>query len=77
MRATATTYPRYVRQSNAKAHQDFYIQRLRNYFRHLIEATDWDEELIAQEKWVNKVCLGIAIFSALYFTPILLSSLMK
>ena len=77
MRATATTFPRYVRQSNAKAHQAFNMQRLRNYFRYMIEATDWDEELIAQEKWINKACLGIAILSALYFSPILLSSLLK
>ena len=77
MRATASTFPRYVRQSNAKAHQAFYMQRLRNYSRYLIEDTGWDEELIAQEKWINKACLGIAILSALYFAPILLSLLMK
>lgn len=74
MRATATTFPTYVRQSSTPAHRTFPRQTLRSRFRYLIEATDWDETLLAQEKWINRICVGIVILSALYFAPILLLS---
>jgi hypothetical protein len=78
MRATATTFPKYmVRQSSATAHRIYTGQNLRNRIRYFIEATDWDRKLMAQEKWINKICLGIIIFSVLYFVPVIVISFMK
>ena len=48
-----------------------------NKCRHFIESTDWDEDFIHQEKWINRICLVFVFLSALYFVPILLSPLMK
>ncbi len=38
-------------------------------FRYFIEKSDWDEVLYAQEEWIDKLCLGVIIVSALYFIP--------
>jgi hypothetical protein len=42
----------------------------------LIESTDWDEELLLQEKWINRICLTIIVLSAFYFIPVMLFSLL-
>ena len=77
MRATATTFPRYAGRSSATAYRTFSKQSLLKRARFLVEFTDWDKMLIAQEKWINKICLGIAILSALYFAPVIVLSLLK
>jgi hypothetical protein len=77
MRAATTTFSRYVKQSNTTAFMIFSMQRLRNRFRYLVEVTDWDEELIAQEKWINKICLVTVILSVLYFAPVIVSTFLK
>ena len=45
-------------------------------FQHFIETTDWEERHLCN-RWIDKTCLGGIVFSALYFTTILVSSLMK
>jgi hypothetical protein len=45
--------------------------------RFLVVSTDWDEEFLAQEKWINRTCLAIIIFSILYFAPIVISTLTR
>ena len=77
MRTATTTFPSYIKQSNTTAYMAFPRQHLRNRFRYLVEVTDWDEELIAQEKWINKICLVIVILSALYFVPVIVSAFLK
>jgi hypothetical protein len=46
-------------------------------FRHFITSTDWDSDLLHREKWIDRICLGLVVLSALYFVPVLVSSLLK
>jgi hypothetical protein len=45
--------------------------------RSFIESTDWDEKILNQEKWIDGLCLGLIILSLLYFTPVLIFTLLK
>lgn len=38
-------------------------------FRYFIEESDWDDVIFAQEEWINRMCIGVMIVAALYFTP--------
>jgi hypothetical protein len=38
-------------------------------FRDFIEESDWDDVILAQEEWINRMCIGVMIVAALYFTP--------
>lgn len=35
-------------------------------FRYFIEYTDWDEEIIAQDRWIDNMCVGVIIVASLY-----------
>ena len=41
-------------------------------FRRFIESTDWEKRYLCS-RWIDKVCLGGIVVSALYFVPRLLS----
>lgn len=42
-------------------------------FRHFIEHSDWDEEILAQEEWIDKMCIGVIIVASLYLVvPVLI-----
>jgi len=45
-------------------------------FQHFIETTDWEERYLCNH-WIDKICLGGIVVSTLYFTTILVSSLLK
>lgn len=38
-------------------------------FIYFIEHSDWDEAILAQEDWIDKMCIGVIIIASLYFTP--------
>jgi hypothetical protein len=38
-------------------------------FRHFIEHSDWDEVMVAQDEWIDKLCIGVIIVASLYFIP--------
>ncbi|MHB8909257.1 MAG: hypothetical protein ACYDAA_10315 [Syntrophales bacterium] len=38
-------------------------------FSHFVEHSDWDEVMLAQDEWIDKVCMGIIIVASLYFIP--------
>ncbi|MEE9913814.1 MAG: hypothetical protein K4571_19055 [Deltaproteobacteria bacterium] len=40
-------------------------------FRHLIEFTDWEEKVLAGEKWMNRIFLIFLVLSMLYLIPTL------
>ena len=41
-------------------------------FQYFIESTDWEERYLCNH-WVDKICLGGIVVSALYFTTNLVS----
>jgi len=67
MRAIATTYknnPELTRVTTIK------IMARRNAMtrlKYLVQSSDWDEKILACEKWLNKICLAFIGFSAVYF----------
>jgi hypothetical protein len=74
---TEATLSTIVTQPEATAHVKISRVGPLERCRHFIEATDWDENLLRREKWIDRICLGIAVLSALYFVPALLSIHLK
>jgi len=70
----ATNSSRWTR---AKSHRIYFRPSLRKRFCRFIETSAWDERLLSQEKWINRICLGYIIVSVLYFSPILILSVLK
>jgi hypothetical protein len=44
-------------------------------FRRFIEHSNWDEELLKYEKWVNASCMAVIAISVVFFFPVALSVL--
>jgi hypothetical protein len=44
-------------------------------FQHIIAITDWDEDLLKYEKWINQICWTVIAVSILFFTNVCLSAL--
>ena len=74
MMTEVATYERRLRKHGAW-HKTFtrpgYLQQL----RHFVEKSDWDEVILAQEEWINRMCIGVIIVAALYFVPPVLTIL--
>jgi hypothetical protein len=63
-----TTFSRHIREQNAR-HKPHTKPNFLWRFRYFIEHSEWDEVILAQEEWLNKMCIGIIIAAALYFIP--------
>ena len=77
MQSIATTFSRWIRRPEVAVSSSFSAGQLLRRHRYFIEATDWDEKILHQEKWMNRLCLGLVILSLLYFTPVLIFTLLK
>lgn len=70
MTGTVATATRCITESNA-------IQRVNptpgylTRWRSSLEHSDWDEMILDHEEWLDRICIGIVIASALYFLPVL------
>lgn len=42
-------------------------------FRRFIEGSNWDEELLKYEKWINVSCMVVIAVSVVFFFPVALS----
>lgn len=76
MRTTAVTTPSYLDHSRplmtgAISSRPGWVKR----FSRAVETSDWDEDLLRQEKWLNGVCLAVIALAVLYLGPILLANL--
>ena len=45
--------------------------------RYLVEKTDWDQDILKGEKWIDLCCWSIIGFSALYFGVVCIKILMR
>jgi hypothetical protein len=45
-------------------------------FQHFIESTDWEERYFCNH-WIDKMCLGGIVVSAIYFIRVLVHFLLK
>jgi len=41
------------------------------------EQADWSQRMLKIEKWANRFCIAIVALSVLYFTPIVISILLR
>ncbi|MBE0555690.1 MAG: hypothetical protein IH628_00525 [Proteobacteria bacterium] len=68
MTAEAVTYQRRMRRQGAW-HKAFTRENYLRRFRCFIEKSDWDDLIISQEEWINRMCIGVIIVAAFYFVP--------
>ncbi|MCX5826906.1 MAG: hypothetical protein NTV58_02755 [Deltaproteobacteria bacterium] len=45
--------------------------------KHLVEDTDWDQEILKEENWIDSFCWSILGLSALYFVVVCLTMLAR
>jgi hypothetical protein len=68
MTTEATTFLRHIRGQDA-GYKTFTKPNSLPRFRYFIEHSDWDEVILAQEEWIDKLCIGVIIVASLYFIP--------
>ncbi len=74
MTAEAATYHRRIERQDAW-HKAFTKPSYLRRFRYFVEKSDWDDVILAQEEWINRICIGVIIVAALYFIPPVLTIL--
>jgi len=42
-------------------------------FRRFIEGSNWDEDLLKYEKWIDAGCVAVITMSVVFFLPVALS----
>jgi len=42
-------------------------------FRRFIEHSNWDEDMLKYEKWIDVSCVAVIVASVVYFLPVALS----
>ena len=77
MRTTAATLPRYIGQPGATTLQALPRRSRFERCRRLAASTDWEERFLEQEAWINRICVAVVTMAGLYFTPVLIGSLLK
>jgi hypothetical protein len=64
----ATTFSKHIRGEGA-GYETFTNPNSLRRRRYFIEHSDWDEVILAQEEWINNLCIGVIIVASLYFIP--------
>jgi len=77
MQSIASTFSRWIGWPEIAVSSSLSARQLLGRYRSFIESTDWDEKILNQEKWIDGLCLGLIILSILYFTPVLIFTLLK
>ncbi len=76
MTTEAIAFSRHIQKQEARYKTYTKLNFLRR-FRYSIEHSDWDEEILAQEEWIDKMCIGVIIDTSLFNTPLLLMLFLK
>jgi hypothetical protein len=72
MTTEAITFSRHERLLQDTGRKTFSKPNALRRFRHFIEHSDWDEEILAQDAWIDKMCIGVIIVASLYLVvPVL------
>ncbi len=74
MTTEATTFSAHIRKQDT-GYRTFTKRNSLRRLRYFVEHSDWDEVIIAQEEWIDKICIGVIIVASLYFIPPLLAML--
>lgn len=77
MTTEAMTFSRHIREQDA-GYKTFTKPNSLRRFRYFIEQSDWDEEILAQEEWIDKMCIGVIIIASLFFiVPVLVMMFLR
>ena len=68
MTTEATTFSRHIRGEDA-GYKIFTKPDFLRRFRYFVEHSDWEEVMLAQEEWIDNLCIGVIIVASLYFIP--------
>ena len=68
MTTEATTFSRHIREQDA-GYKTFTKPDFLRRFRYFVEQSDWEEVILAQEEWIDNLCIGVIIVASLYFIP--------
>jgi hypothetical protein len=72
MTTEAITLTRHKRLLRDTGYKTFTKPNALRRFRYFIEHSDWDEEILAQDAWIDKMCIGVIIVASLYLViPVL------
>jgi hypothetical protein len=74
MTTDAATYQRRVENQGAW-HKAFTRRSYLHRFLYFVEKSDWDDAMLAQEEWINRICIVVILVAALYFIPPVLTIL--
>ena len=66
MTTEAITFSRHKRLLQNTKYKTFAKPNALRRFRYFIEHSDWDEEILAQDIWIDKMCIGVIIVATLY-----------
>jgi hypothetical protein len=75
MTTEAPTFSGHIREQDGGG-KTFTKPNLLRRFRNFIEYSDWDEVILVQEEWIDKLCIGIVIVASLFFAPSVLIMLL-
>jgi hypothetical protein len=76
MTTEAITFSRRIRKLDAR-YKTFTKPRYLHRFRYFIEHSDWDEEILAQEEWIEKMCIGVIIVASLFIASVLVMMFLR
>lgn len=76
MTTEAITFSRHIREQDTR-YKTFTKPNPLRRFLYFIEHSDWDEEIIAQDEWIEKMCIGVMIVASLFIAPVLVLLFLK
>jgi hypothetical protein len=76
MTTEAITFSRHIREQDSR-YKTFTKPNSLRRFRYAIEHSDWDDEIIAQDEWIEKICIGVMIVASLFIAPVLIMMFLR
>ncbi|MDP1991792.1 MAG: hypothetical protein Q8K00_12315 [Syntrophales bacterium] len=70
MTTEAITFSRHIREQHIR-YKTFSKPNSLRRFRYAIEHSDWDEEILIQEEWIEKMSIGVIIVASLFIASVL------
>jgi hypothetical protein len=76
MTTEAMTFSRRIRKLDT-GYKTFTKPSYLHRFRYSIERSDWDEEVLIQEEWVEKMCIGVITIASLFIVSVLVMMFLR
>ena len=69
MTTDAITFSSHIRKQDIR-YKTFSKPNSLRRFRYAIEHSDWDEEILIQEEWIEKMSIGVLIIASLFIASV-------